>query len=143
MLSYAAKFNINKSTPLSGHCSITVHLKCLSGKKYDIMMDNMKANVRYKWNSNDAEIYVLNINRDGTKRTLLDLSNKVVDTEDIGVMNEVTQQIHDVILTSAEHCKKKTVARRNKMYTLEKSKWYDAECGKQRQIYNTQRNLYA
>ena len=49
-------------------------------------------------------------------------------------MNEVTQQIHDVILTSAELCKKKSVSRRNKMYALEKSKRYDAECGKQRQI---------
>ena len=48
MLSYVAKFNINKFTPLSDHCSITVHLKCLSEKKYDIMMDNRKANVRYK-----------------------------------------------------------------------------------------------
>ena len=67
------------------------------------------------------------MNRDGTQRTLVDLSNKVADTEDSGVMNEVTQQIHDVILTSAEHCKKKTVSRRNKIYALEKSKWYDAE----------------
>ena len=112
---------------MSDHCSITVHLKCLSEKKYDIMMDNRKANVRYKWNSN-----VLNMNRDGTQRTLVDLSNKVADTEDIGVINEVTQQIHDVILASAEHCKKNTVSRINKIYALEKSKWYDAECGKQR-----------
>ena len=83
------------------------------------------------------------MNKDATKRTLVDLSNIVADTEDSGVMNEVTQQIHDIILTSAEHCKKKTVARRTKTYALEKSKWYDAECGKQRQIYNTQRIRYA
>ena len=30
------------------------------------------------------------MNRDGTQRTLVDLSNKVADTEDIGGMNEVT-----------------------------------------------------
>ena len=64
-----------------------------------------KANTRSKWNGNDAEIYVLNMNRHDTKkRTLIDLVNKVGDTEDIGVMNDITQHIHNVILTSAKHC---------------------------------------
>ena len=39
---------------MSDHCSITVHLKCLSETKSDIKVVNIKANMRYEWNSNDA-----------------------------------------------------------------------------------------
>ena len=45
------------------------------------------------------------MNRDDTKkRTVVDLLNNVANTEDIGVMNDITQHILNVILTSAKHC---------------------------------------
>ena len=45
---------------------------------------------------------------------LNDVADQVHDTDSVNVINEITQQLQDVILTSAEHCRKSTVATKTK-----------------------------
>ena len=63
----------------------------------------------------------------------------------VNVMNEKTQQLQDItcILTSVELCRKRSVANKNEIITLQRSKVYDIECEKQRQLYKRYRDNYS
>ena len=88
-------------------------------------------------------MYTNNICRDDVVLALNDIADQVHDTDSVNVINEITQQLQNVILTSAEHCRKSTVANKNKIVKPQRSKWYDTECEKQRQLYNRYRNIYS
>ena len=62
ILSYADTFHVNEASPLSDHCSITVHMNCLSRSNSDAKLDDRKISVRYIWNNNNAEMYRNNNN---------------------------------------------------------------------------------
>ena len=143
ILSYADTFHVNEASPLSDHSSITVHMNCLCRSNSDAKLDDWKTSVRYIWNNNNAEMYRNNICRDEVVLALNDIADQVHDTDSVNVINEITQQLQDVILTSAEHCRKSTVANKNKIVKPQRSKWYDTECEKQRQLYNRYRNIYS
>ena len=118
-------------------------MNCLSRSNSDAKLDDRKTSVRYIWNNNNAEMYRNNICRDEVVLALNDIADQVHDTDSVNVINEITQQLQDVILTSAEHCRKSTVANKNKIVKPQRSKWYDTECEKQRQLYNRYRNIYS
>ena len=139
---YSESF-VNEASPLSDHSSITVHMNCLSRSNSDAKLDDRKTSVRYIWNNNNAEMYRNNICKDEVVLALNDIADQVHDTDSVNVINEITQQLQDVILTSAEHCRKSTVANKNKIVQPQRSKWYDTECEKQRQLYNRYRNIYS
>ena len=63
----------------------------------------------------------------------------------VNVVNEKTQQLQDItcILTSAELCRRRSVANNNEIITLQRSKGYDIECEKQRQLYKRYRDNYS
>ena len=88
-------------------------------------------------------MYRNNICRDDVVLALNNIADQVHDTESVNAINEITQQLQDVILTSAEHCRKNTVANENKITKPQRSKWYDTECEKQRQLYNRYTNIYS
>ena len=115
ILSYADTFHVNEASPLSDHSSITVHMNCLSRSNSDVKLDDRKTSVRYIWNNNNAEMFRNNICRDEVVLALNDIADQVHDTDSVNVINEITQQLQDVILTSAEHCRKSTVANKNKI----------------------------
>ena len=121
ILSYADTFHVNEASPLSDHSSITVHMNCLSRSNSDAKLDDRKTSVRYIWNNNNAEMYRNNICRDEVVLALNDIADQVHDTDSVNVINEITQQLQDVILTSAEHCRKSTVANKNKIVKPQRS----------------------
>ena len=61
----------------------------------------------------------------------------------VNVMNEKTQQLQDItcILTSAELCRRRSVANKNEIITLQRSKGYDIECENQKQ--EIQKHLFS
>ena len=97
-------------------------MNCLSRSNSDAKLDDRKTSVHYIWNNNNAEMYRNNICRDEVVFALNDIADQVHDTDSVNVINEITQQLQDVILTSAEHCRKSTVANKNKIVKPQRSK---------------------
>ena len=131
-------FSVNKLTPLSDHCSISINLRldaCATQKTES----NSKVRTYYKWKEKDKMIYNEAINSVEYQVQLSDIKNNL-STSDTDI-NDTVQIIQKVILEAAAPSKTSTcIGKFNAK--LQASPWYDYECKAQRQTYNRLRNKY-
>ena len=62
-------------------------------------------------------------------------------TDHTSSIENITSQIHDVILQEAEPCKKKRKFS-ERCSSIEQSQWYDTDCSNIRHEYNRLKNTY-
>ena len=79
------------------------------------------------------------INSENTKERLCYIINEM--THHTSSIENITSQIHDVILQAAEPCKKK-IQLSERCSSLKQSQWYDTDCSNIRHEYNRLRNTY-
>ena len=104
LLWHVHTFHIEELTPLSDHCGTTAHIQY--NKSTDTRLENTRNTnweFNYIWNQELSNQYMEKINSENTKERLSYIMNEMIDHT--SSIENMTSQIHYVILQAAEPCK--------------------------------------
>ena len=131
LLYHVHKFHIEELTPLADHCVNTAHIQY--NKSPDTRLEdtrNTNCDFHYIWNQELSNQYMEKISNENTKEMLSYIIYEM--TDHTSSIENITSQIHDVILHAAEPCKKLS----GRCSSIKQSQWYDTDCYNLRRDYN-------